>query len=224
MNVELRGIYTTALTARLLAADVGTVVNASGPIEKRFDADFETAPPTVHVAQTRDRLGVGIHGPADAVEALTDVLATTGRDTLSMTEAAPRGSVCTAVVDSTTGGGAILTLPDGRAGYLPYDEAADYVDVGDEYRVQVVDPQPPWSDQAPGVSTTLRVPGSIVTLERGLDGPTAQGGDAASTELVRSHELLDVSVPGPWGIRWEHQAVDASLAAREAALEAAADT
>lgn len=224
MNVELRGIYTTALTALLRDTDVGTVVNASDPIEDRFEEAFETAPPTVQLHQTHDRLGVGVHGPTAAVSDISEPVAAVSRDTLWFEEPAPRGCICTAAVDATTGGGAVVTLPDGRDGYLPYDETTDYVEVGDEYRVQVIDPQPPWSDRAPGVSTTLRVPGSIVTLERGHDGPTVNGETAESTALLRSMDLLEATAPEPWGVRWEPYAADASLAVREAALEAAAET
>lgn len=224
MDVELRGIYTTALTAVVRAADVGTVVNASPPIERRFETTFETAPPTVSVQQTRDRLGVGIHGPTEPVKRLERLFTELGRDTLSFTETAPRGAVYTAAVDATPGGGAIMTLPKDREGYLPYDEVEGYVDVGDEYRVQVVDPQPPWSDQAPGVSTTLRVPGSLVVLERGHEGPTAAGEGTATAELLRSMDLFDVAIPEPWGIRWRHAAEEAPLEAREEALAAAAAT
>jgi len=68
-KVRIRGIYTTALTHLCLEHD-WTVVDASGPIERRFEADFETAAPDATIETADDRQGVGIAGKPEAVDEL----------------------------------------------------------------------------------------------------------------------------------------------------------
>ena len=87
-RARVRGIYATALTARLL--DAGhEVVDASPPIRRRFDAEFGTEPPAVRIGTSADRQGVGAHGDAGALGAVRDLLTDAGRDTLALRELDP---------------------------------------------------------------------------------------------------------------------------------------
>jgi hypothetical protein len=220
--VRIRGIYATALTRRLLDAGY-EVVDASGAIDRRFDAEFAGTPPAATVETTRDCQGVGISGARDAVADLRETLAGVGVDALDWPDPAPTGSVSNAEVTGTRGDGAVLDLPGGATGYLPFDDADGYVDVGDRLRVQVREPQPPWRDFDPSLGTGIRVedPGGYLRLERGEEGIRANASEADATALARTTELLDVEVPEGWGLRWERAAVDADLSERGTALERA---
>jgi len=217
MNVRLRGIYTTALT-ELLGDDHG-VVQASPPIRERFDRGFAVAPADATVRTTDDDQGVGVTGDPGAVSALRRRLGAVGRDALAWSNPAPRGAVFRGVATETLGSGALVDLGavGGRSveGFLPYDRVEGYVDEGDDYRLQVASPAPPWRDARPSLATDLRVPGGLVELRR--------GGGGAGGETARMADLLPVDPPDGWAPRWSRAADDAPLEAMEAALERASD-
>jgi hypothetical protein len=217
MNVRVRGIYTTALT-ELLGAD-HEVVQASPPIRERFDRAFEVAPADATVRTTDDRQGVGVAGDPEAVGTLRERLRAVGRDAFAWPNPAPRGAVFYGTVTETLGSGALVDLGrvDDRSveGFLPYDRVEGYVEEGDDYRVQVASPEPPWSDARPSLATDLRVPGGLVELRRGDGG---SGGETA-----RMADLLPVDPPEGWAPRWARAADDAPLDAMAAALERAGD-
>jgi hypothetical protein len=219
MNARIRGIYTTALTE--LFHGEATVVQASPPIQRRFEADFENAVADVTVRTTDDRQGVGVAGEAAAVETARERLVDVGIDALAWPDPAPRGAVFRGVVEETLGAGAIVDLGEtdetGRAleGFLPYDRVEGYVETGDTYRLQVASPEPPWSDARPSLATDLRVPGGLLELRRGETG--------RRDETARMADLLPVDPPEGWSPRWSRTAEDASLSAMEAALERAGD-
>ncbi len=89
MTVRVRGIYATALT-RLLREAGHEVVQASGPIEDRFDGEFADERAAVTVTTTDDQQGVGVIGDHDAAAAVTDRLTELGRDTLHGATRRPR--------------------------------------------------------------------------------------------------------------------------------------
>lgn len=220
MHVRLRGIYATALT-ELFAGTEHTVVQPSDPIAERFDCDFPTLPADVAISMALDREGVMITGRPEAVDQIKARIDDISQDTFAWADPAPLGAVVDGTVDRTRGTGAILSLPGGAEGYLPFDEADGYVDIGDSLRVQVIDPRPPWSDQAPKVTTDISVPLSMLVLHRDRsDVRTTVDGEKA-TELIRGTELLSVSTPDNWGIEWRHSALDASVEEREQALDQA---
>jgi Ribonuclease G/E len=220
MKVRVRGIYTTALTRLLLSAG-HEVVQASSPIRRRFDADFETADHDVAVETTSDRQGIRVDGEpgdvADVVAPATDV----GVDTFAWEEPAPYGAVFDGRVTDTSGGGARVDL-GGHTGYLPFRNADGYVDEGDRVRVQVVDPKPPWDGDDPLLDGDVRAYGGLAALVPGRDDVTVDSRDTgAARELVGLTDLLSVSTPEGWGIRWRPAATEADTDALSAALERA---
>jgi hypothetical protein len=222
MKVRVRGIYTTALT-HVLLADGHEVVQASAPIRRRFDAEFDAADHDVAVATTDDRQGVRVDGEETQVDEVVNRLAAVGLDTFAWAADAPYGGVFDGVVTDTSGGGARVDL-GGHTGYLPFRNADGYVDEGDHLRVQVVDPQPPWEDDDPLLDTDVRAFGGLATLVPGRDDVTVDAADTgAARELVGLTDLLSVSLPDDWGIRWKPAAVDADTDALTAALERASD-
>ncbi|ELZ11117.1 hypothetical protein C479_07408 [Halovivax asiaticus JCM 14624] len=222
-SVRIRGIYTTALTQRLRTAG-HEVVQASDPIEERFDGTFATAPASVRIETTRDRLGIECSGPATAVAGVADAVESVGIDTLRWTDGAPRGAVFDATVTDADGGsGAVVDLGNGQRGHLPYDAADGYVDAGDRYRVQVTEPTPPWADDLPRVEPTITVGGGVCTLTRGRGGVRAAAPGEAGEELVGLTDLLSADPPDGWGVRWERTAADADMDAMETALSEAVD-
>ncbi|PSQ44061.1 RNA-binding protein [Halobacteriales archaeon SW_7_68_16] len=218
LRVRVRGIYTTALTRRFRAAD-HAVVDPSDPIEERFDGAFTAGPADTWIDPTDDDRGIGVTGTHDAVPAATRC-ARVADDALAWPDPTPPGAILVGTVTGTRSAGAIVDCGD-REGYLPYDEAEEYVEVGDDIRVQVAESVPPWSDDRPTLSTTITVGGPLVDLERGGSGVRAAVGGEAGTELARATELLPVTVPDGWGVRYGYGAVDAALDAREAAVERA---
>ncbi|SFR37458.1 Ribonuclease G or E [Halogeometricum rufum] len=236
-RVRVRGIYTTAVTRLLL--DAGhEVVQASEPIRARFDADFGDGHHEVTVATTDDRQGVGVHGDAGDVAAVADRLRDVGVDAFAWADPAPPGAVFDARVTETKGSGAVCSLggTDGRGpsssrsssgeaeGFLPFRETDDRIEAGDAVRVQVRDPEPPWSDRRASLSTDVRADGGLATLVRGRDGVTVDTrDDAAGRELVGMTDFLSVAVPDGWGIEWSHAATKADMDALETALERAAE-
>jgi len=220
-TVRVRGIYTTALTERLRGEF--DVVQASPPIRRRFDAEFDAAPADVRVETTGDRQGVAVSGLLDAVEAVARDLADVGRDCFVWSEAAAVGAVFDGRVTETLGSGAVVDLDGDREGFLPFSAVDGYVDDGDRLRVQVRDPAPPWGDDRPMLGTDLELPGGLVTLSRERDGVSADASGERATELVRSTEILPAEAPDGWGVRWQRAATDAEMNALGTALDEAAD-
>ncbi|MFB6155225.1 MAG: DUF402 domain-containing protein [Haloferacaceae archaeon] len=221
MKVRVRGVYTTALTHVLLAAG-HEVVQASSPIRRRFDADFETADHDVAVETTGERQGVRVGGERDDAVVVADLAADLGVDTFVWEAAAPHGAVFDGRVTDTSGGGARVDL-GGHTGYLPFRNTDEYVDEGDRLRVQVVDPRPPWDGDDPLLDTDVRAYGGLATLVPGRDDVTVDARDTgAARELVGLTDLLSVSAPDGWGTRWQAAATEADTDALTAALERAA--
>ncbi|AEH36617.1 DUF402 domain-containing protein [Halopiger xanaduensis] len=222
-TARVRGIYTTALT-RLLNANGLEIVQASEPIRERFDDEFAAAPADVRLETTRDRQGVEVSGDPEAVADVVGELENLAIDAFRWADDAPRGAVFDAeVIDAGGGSGATVDLGDGRRGYLKYDDVDGYVDEGNRYRVQIVEPTPPWDDDEPRVRPTLAVESGLCTLSRDRTGVSAVGGGERASELVGMTDLLSTDVPDGWGLRWEHAAADVDLEAMNAALERAVD-
>ncbi len=221
MNVRIRGIYATALTQQFLSAG-HDIVDASPPIQRRFDATFESGPVDVSVCTSKNRQGVGVTGTDTAVTQASAQLQDLGRDTLGWEDPTPPGAVFDGRVTGTLGGGAVVELGP-REGYLPYDRSDGYINEGNLVRVQVRESAPSWADHRPELGTELHAPAGIVTLEPG-EGTTVRGGDsAAARELAGMTELLDFEPPAGWRIQWERAATDATLDTLREALDRATD-
>ncbi|RLM47650.1 DUF402 domain-containing protein [Haloarcula sp. Atlit-47R] len=215
MTVRVRGIYATALT-RVLRDDGHDIVQASGPIEERFDGEFADARAAVTVTTTGDQQGVGVVGDRDAAASVTDRLTAVGRDTLHWDAPTPEGAVYAGTVTETLGSGAVVDLGDGE-GFLPYSSSDERVETGDALRVQVVEASAPWTDGRPVLDTTVAVRGDLLSLVRGGSGPSSGTGGPA---------MLDVIAADPrdgWGVSWEAASEDASFDALADALDAAND-
>ncbi len=213
-RVRVRGIYSTSLTE--LLSEEFSIVAASEPIRERFDESFPDEPHDVTVETTDDRLGVLVGGTN--IDPVVDRLAGVGIDALSWRDRTPTGAIYDALVEETKGSGAVVALTDDQRGFLPYGRSDDYVDVDDQLRVQVADPAPPWSDARPVVDLAVRASVGPATLVRGEDGVSAA---SEARELVGLTDLLGTDVPDGWGLRWEHDATDASLDALDEVLSAA---
>ncbi|WP_129114497.1 DUF402 domain-containing protein [Halegenticoccus tardaugens] len=222
MRVRVRGIYATALTRLFL--DAGhEVVQASPSIRRRFDADLPAANHDVAVETTRDRQGVGVEGRPDAVETATDLLGDVGIDAFVWTDSTPTGAVFDGRVTETFGGGAAVDLGE-ESGYIPYDNADDYVETGDSVRVQVAEATSPWDDDRPLLDGEIRATDGLATLVRGREGTTVETrDDAAGRELVGMTELLGADAPDGWGVRWHRAATEAGMDALSDALARASD-
>ncbi|WP_049908669.1 MULTISPECIES: DUF402 domain-containing protein [Halorubrum] len=233
-RVRVRGIYATALTARLL--DAGhEVVDASPPIRRRFDAAFGTEPPDVRIETSADRQGVAASGDPDAVEAVRDLLTDAGRDALAWPDPTPPGTVLDGEVTETLGGGAVVRLrvgdgaegagaPTGAPeGYLPYGDVDARVETGDPVRVQVRESAAPWTDRRPELSGELRVGGDLVALEPGSGTRVDARSDEAARELSGMLDLLGLEPPEGWRAVWRPPAVDADTEALTAGLDDAVE-
>ncbi|WP_423996074.1 DUF402 domain-containing protein [Halorubrum trapanicum] len=224
-RARVRGIYATALTARLL--DAGhEVVDASPPIRRRFDAAFGTDPPEVRIETSGDRQGVGAHGDPDALDAVRGLLTDAGRDALAWTDPTPPGAVLDGEVTETLGGGAVVRLrtdDDTAEGYLPYGSVDARVETGDPVRVQVRESAAPWTDRRPELAGELRVGGDLVALEPGSGTRVDARDDEAARELSGMLDLLDLDPPDGWRAVWQPPAVDADTEALTAGLDAAVD-
>ncbi len=218
LTVRVRGIYATALTARF--EDAGfEVVNASPPIRERFETGFDTAEPAAMVWTSRDRQGVELSG-AD-IAGLRASLADVGDDAFVWNDPLARGAVFDARVERTLGGGAVLETGHGEA-YLPFSESEERIDEGDEHRVRITEPAPPWGSNRAEATTELRTEGEVATLVRGVDATVAGTPDGdPENELARLTELLPTDVPEGWGVRWEYGADEAGMDALGDALETA---
>ncbi|QWC19170.1 DUF402 domain-containing protein [Halorubrum sp. 2020YC2] len=224
-RARVRGIYATALTARLLGSG-HEVVDASPPIRRRFDAEFGTDPPDVRIETSADRQGVGASGAPDAVDAVREVLTDAGRDALAWPDPTPPGAVLDGEVTETLGGGAVVDLRtgDGAAeGYLPYGDVDARVETGDAVRVQVRESAAPWTDRRPELAGELRVGGDLVALEPGSGTRVDVRNDEAARELSGMLDLLDLDPPDGWRAVWRPPAVDADTEALAAGLDAAVD-
>jgi len=208
MTVRIRGIYATALTALL-----DDVVQASPPIERRFDDSFPVEPADVTVETTDERQGVGLHGSAEAVEQVVSRLNAIGRDTLAWEATLSRGVVYAGKITETLGSGAVVDCGDGE-GFLPYSKTARRVETGDRLRVQVDEPCPPWSDRRPGLDTDIRIYGTLATLVRG---------GTQSSNQPELADILPAEPPAGWGADWGRDADDADLDALGDALETATE-
>ncbi|MFC4542763.1 DUF402 domain-containing protein [Halosolutus amylolyticus] len=222
-TVRVRGIYTTAVT-HLLDENGFEVVQASDPIEERFDSSFEAVPADVSIETSRDRQGLAVSGAPDAVAAVVDQFDDLAIDTFHWDAAAPRGAVFDGdVIEADGGGGAVVDLGDGRRGYLDYDDVDGYVDTGNRYRLQVREPAPPWDDDRPRVAPSLEVQGGLCTLSRDRHGVSAALRGERADELVGMTDLLSTDIPEGWGLRWQPSAADADLDAMGTALDRAVD-
>ena len=211
MSVRVRGIYATALTRLLSEASID-VVQASGPIESRFDADFTVERADATVETTADRQGVGVSGDGDAVERVVDELRDLGRDTLSWVDPLLERAVYAGEVTETLSSGAVVDCGDGE-GFLPYSNSDERVETGDRLRVQVIEGAAPWTDGRAVLDSTVAVRGELLTLVRGGSNSTTAAGPA----------MLDVISADPregWGVSWEAESDDAGFDALAAALEA----
>ena len=221
-SVRVRGIYATAVT-QLLSENGLEVVQASEPIRERFDDEFEVAPADASIETTRDRQGVSISGPSEAVGAVAAELESVAVDAFRWDAAVPRGAVYDGEIIETIGSGAVVDLGDGRWGFLKYDDVDGYVDVGNRYRVQVHEPTPPWDDDRPLVRPALEVRTGLCTLSRGGSGVSAAARGPRGNELVGMTDLLSTAVPDGWGLRWRHAAAEADLEAMGTALDHVVD-
>lgn len=186
--VEVRGIYSTALTRILL--DAGhRVVRPSGILEERFDDDFGDEEPTVRVRDSRDRHGVEVSGE-DGVEAVAETLASVALDAAALEGSLKEGGIYDGVVEDIFGGGALVDVGPGAA-FLPFSEADRYVETGDRLRVQVRNPESPWVDRRPTCSAAVRVSSGDLELSRGGEW---------SEEAHRLVEMTSAEVPTGWAI------------------------
>jgi len=212
MTVRVRGIYATALT-QLLAEAGADVVQASGPIEDRFETEFAVERAGASVEPTDDDQGVGVSGDTEPVERVVGLLEAVSRDTLSWADPLPVRSVYAGEVAETLGSGAVVDCGAGE-GFLPYSNSDERVSVGDRLRVQVVEGSALWTDGRPVLDATVAVRGDLLTLTRGGTDTATAGGPA----------MLDVIAADPregWGVAWGRASDDASFDALAAALEAA---
>ena len=220
-RVMIRGIYATALT-RLLE-DSFRIVQPSPAIDRRFDQSFVADAVDAELTTTDDRQGVGLTGDRDTIETLREQLTDVGIDTLFWRDPAPRGAVFEATVIDTLGGGAVVELGD-REGYLPFDAAHGHVVEGDQLRVQVHRPIPPWAEARPEVDMEIRAFGGLVDLVRGSHSHRAEVADPErATELVRATEVVPTSIPDDWAVRWQPPASDAETSTLDTALGVAVE-
>lgn len=209
-NVRVRGIYATALTRTLL--DAGhRVVQASPPIQRRFDADLPAADHDAAIETGPDRQGTNVAGDPDAVTQIRDLLADTGIDTLTWADPAPVGAVFDGRVTETLGTGAVVELGE-TEGYLPFRNVDGTIDEGDAVRVQVAEAAAPWDSDRHLLDTAFRIEAGLATLTRGHEGIRVAGrDDAAGRELAGITDLLGSDPPAGWGLEWAHDARDAEM-------------
>jgi hypothetical protein len=205
MTVRIRGIYTTALTAIF-----DDVVQASPPIDRRFERSFPADPPTAIIETTPDRQGVGVFGTEDRVDDIVDHLDGLAIDAFVWDASLPRGAVFAGKVTDTLGSGAIVDCGP-CSGFLPYSKTARRVEEGDCLRVQVDEPRPPWVDGRPVLETAVRIHGGLGSLIR--------GGDASSTGGPELADILPADPPAGWVVSWGYDAEDADLDALTATID-----
>ena len=208
IGVQVRGIYATAITQRLVRADDVDVVQASTPIQRRFETTFAEEPASVTIETDEQRLGVSIVGTQAGVERVRDAL-DVAIDTLCWRDPTPQGAIFDGVVTETLGSSAVVDLGDSE-GFLPFNATSAHVETDDRLRVQVAEPAAPWSTDRPELDTTVSVRGDLATLVR--EAST----EAAGPDLL---DVLSVDVPDGWRVSWGRDADDADFAILEAELE-----
>lgn len=193
--IRVRGIYATALTARLREAG-HAITDPSDVLRERVDGPFANEAPDLWVRQTADRAGVEVSGTHDPVP-IAERIARISDDAFVRTDGLPRAGVYRADVADTAHGGAVVETGAGEA-FLPYGKVDAYVENGDRLLVQVIDPGAPWiADRRPVVAGEIRVAGTGCALVRGAD---ARFVSAPSDGICRAVDLLDPDVPDGWGI------------------------
>lgn len=212
VTVRVRGIYATALTERLRGGDGVTVVQASPPIQRRFEATFGDGPAAVTIETDDQRLGISLVGTQNGVGRLRDAL-DVAIDTLGWVDPTPQGAIFDGVVTETLGSGAVVDLGESE-GFLPFHATSVHVETDDRLRVQVADPAAPWSDDRPELETTLSVRGDTATLVR------EESTEAAGPDLL---DILSVDVPDGWRVSWGRDADDADFDVLEATLDGLID-
>jgi protein associated with RNAse G/E len=224
VNARVRGIYATALTRLLLDAD-HTVVDASPPIRRRFDADFPAGPPDLTVETTDDRQGVGVRGPEAAVTATRDRFTEVAADAMAWTDPTPSGAVFDAEVTATGERGAVVALggTTDHEGFLPYRNVGPRVETGDVVCAQVRTSVPPWAENRPTLGTGVRVDAGLVTLEPGAGTRVDARDDEAARELAGMLDLLGIEPPSGWRAVWAPAALEADAEALEHAVDRATD-
>ena len=203
VTVRVRGIYATALTERLREAEGVTVVQASPPIQRRFENTFGEGSADVTIEIDDQRLGASVVGIQAGVGRVRDAL-DVAIDTLGWADPTPRGAIFDGVVTETLGSGAVVDLGESE-GFLPFNATSAHVESDDRVRVQVTEPAAPWSNDRPALDTTLAVRGDLATLVR--EEPT----DVVGPDLL---DVLSVDVPAGWRVSWDRDADDAHRNAR----------
>jgi len=219
-NVRVRGIYATALTRRLLDAGHG-VVQASPPIQERFDAELSPESHDVTVVTSDDRQGLNLAGEHKYVEAVQTLFTDVAIDTLSWADPAPEDAVFDGRVVDTLSEGAVVDL-GGVEGFLSFYRVDGQIDEGDAVRVQVTDPAVPWDTNRPVLDTGpgFSVSAGLATLTRGSSGIRVEGrDDVAGRELAGMTDLLPLDPPDGWGLEWRRDAREAGMDALSGALE-----
>ncbi|MEF8776188.1 MAG: DUF402 domain-containing protein [Haloarculaceae archaeon] len=220
MTVRIRGIYTTALTHLL-----DEVVQASGPIERRFETTFPEAPAAATVETTRDRQGVTVAGDPDAVASVTGALEGVATDVLTWDDSLPQDGIFAGEVVEELGRGALVDVGP-HEGFLPYSATSRRIETGDVLRVQVADPRAPWLDGRPVLDTDVRVRGDLVTLRRGgpdAAGPSGSTDGTTTTGGPTLGDLVAADSPAGWAPEWHRADEGVSLDARASAVEQAGE-
>jgi len=212
VTVRVRGIYATALTERLREAEGVTVVQASPPIQRRFENTFGEGSADVTIEIDDQRLGASVVGIQAGVGRVRDAL-DVAIDTLGWADPTPRGAIFDGVVTETLGSGAVVDLGESE-GFLPFNATSAHVESDDRVRVQVTEPAAPWSNDRPALDTTLAVRGDLATLVR--EEPT----DVVGPDLL---DVLSVDVPAGWRVSWDRDADDADFDTLEASLDGLID-
>ncbi|MFB6310662.1 MAG: DUF402 domain-containing protein [Salinirussus sp.] len=203
-GVRIRGIYATALTARL-----ENVVQSSQAIRERIDGSPSDEPAGALVETTSDRQGVGIHGEPESVAKIAATIEEVGRDTFRWSATAPIDGVFAGEVTETLGSGALVDIGT-ATGFLPFSATERRIETGDRLRVHVGEPVPPWSEDHPVLDTEVRLHGGLLDLVRG--GPK----DTGEPALV---DLLPATPPNGWRPDWGPGALERNHEDLAAALE-----
>ena len=215
-GVRIRGIYTTALTARWLEKGY-RILDPSPAIADRFPADFSDGPADVAVRSSSDEVGICLEGPSGPVNDLAADVATLGRDAFVYEDHLPMDAVATGTIERTNDSGAIVRLSIGE-GFLPFRLTDAYVEEGDSVLLHVLDPVAPWqSDRRSVVSMVPRVESHSLAV---TDGAVDDDRDA---ELSTILDRLDVDVPDEVSVTPERRASDRSITALAAELDTALD-
>ena len=212
-TIRLRGIYSTALTQLLSSVGVA-VVDPSTPIEERFDMSFPDRSPTVEIADTTDRRGIGVTGLPSHVEALDPIVSEIAIDTFGLDAALPQDAIAQGYVADTRENGATVDIANTEA-FLPASQQTQSVANEERITCQVYDPHPPWvTGKQPVVGMTPRVHGPFVDLVYDADGVSAP-----TVPLQRMVDAVAADVPTSWGITVHPIAEDVPLALLKEAVE-----